>query len=535
MRQVSSSGSYAAPSLAGNGSCPKHGYATPPQTISSSPVHAATCAVREVSVGRAIARHGATRCRLGCGSQGSVGEAIGSGLSVGVATEGDGVGESEARDEAEFPSVHAAKRSSAATIERAIGGLIGHPAERTASSSSVRRIRSDVNDQKGSGTFGVFASSRPKARDIGLQACYAPPVDAAVARIAAAQHGVFSRVQILVIGIGDSAIGRRIESGRWARIHPGVYKFLGTPRSWHQDLMAACLAAGPGAVAAHRSGARLWSFSFGAGRVLEITALKARPRALKGVIVHRTRALDPVDMAIVDGIPVTSAARTLIDCAASLHPLVMEEALDDALRRGLFSRSYLAWRLRELGRRGRTGAGALHRLLSARAPGEAVPQSVLETRFLRLVTEAGLPEPLRQYTVRDGGRVLGVIDFAYPEHRVAIEVDGWGHHSGRIKWQSDLSRRNELTSRGWRLIHVTAEDLRFRRTHVLATLRRALTNAESLVLGTVSARRRWESTPECQVRPAPKRPGAERAPPPILPGVAVLGGEPAVPCTRNPL
>ena len=72
---------------------------------------------------------------------------------------------------------------------------------------------------------------------------------------------------------------------------------------------------------------------------------------------------------------------------------------------------------------------------------------------------ARLPTPVPQYTVRDRGRVVAVVDFAYPDQRIAIEADGYRWHSGRSSWQRDLLRRNELTRLGWRVIHVTAHDL----------------------------------------------------------------------------
>jgi len=52
-----------------------------------------------------------------------------------------------------------------------------------------------------------------------------------------------------------------------------------------------------------------------------------------------------------------------------------------------------------------------------------------------------------------------VVDFAFPEARVAIEADGYRWHSGRARWERDLARRNSLTALGWRIVHVTWADL----------------------------------------------------------------------------
>ena len=101
----------------------------------------------------------------------------------------------------------------------------------------------------------------------------------------------------------------------------------------------------------------------------------------------------------------------------------------------------------------------MRRLLEERGDTAGLPQSVLETRFLRLIKRAHLPAPVCQYGIREHGRLIAVVDFAYPDLTIAIEVDGYRWHSGRHQWQRDLARRNEITKRGWRVIHVTAHDI----------------------------------------------------------------------------
>ena len=127
------------------------------------------------------------------------------------------------------------------------------------------------------------------------------------------------------------------------------------------------------------------------------------------------------------------------------------------LRRGLVALPRLRWRLSELGPR--RGARTIRRLIDSRTGAAVRPQSVLETRFLRLLLRAGLPHPECQHQIREGGRLIAIVDFAYPDVRLAIEVDGYRWHSGRIRWQHDLQRRNELTRVGWHVLHVTAHDL----------------------------------------------------------------------------
>ena len=194
--------------------------------------------------------------------------------------------------------------------------------------------------------------------------------------------------------------------------------------------------------------------------IIEITIPNGRRMRRSGVFVHQAVALPDVDVTIVDAIPVTTATRTLIDLASVLTATALEEVLDDALRRRLTTIPRLRGRLVELGRKGRRGIATISGLVEARGEMARVPDSVLETRFLRLVKEAGLPRPACQYPVRVQGRLVAMVHFAYPHVLLAIETEGYRWHSGRVHWSRDLARRNELTALGWRVIHVTWIDLR---------------------------------------------------------------------------
>src|SRR5690242_16501161 len=83
-------------------------------------------------------------------------------------------------------------------------------------------------------------------------------MDAVVARIASKQFGLVTRDQALAAGLSEDAIGRRVRSGRWVRLHPNVYRLAGAPDTWEQRILAAVLAAGPTAIASHLSAAVLW-------------------------------------------------------------------------------------------------------------------------------------------------------------------------------------------------------------------------------------------------------------------------------------
>jgi hypothetical protein len=124
--------------------------------------------------------------------------------------------------------------------------------------------------------------------------------------------------------------------------------------------------------------------------LVEVTVPRNRRRAVPG-IVHRPRTLPQVDVTTLDAITVTTPTRTLLDVAAVVPGDVVEEALDDALRRTLVSLSRLRWRMHETARRGTPGAATMRALIDARVGVSAVPQSVFETKLLRLLKLAGFP------------------------------------------------------------------------------------------------------------------------------------------------
>jgi very-short-patch-repair endonuclease len=279
-----------------------------------------------------------------------------------------------------------------------------------------------------------------------------------IGRLVAAQHGVFTRLQAIETGLTEGMVRGRLAAGRWDRLHPGVYRLTGSPPTWRQHVMAVCLAWGPGSVISHRTAAALWRLAGFEQGLVELIVLRSRRRALPG-IVHRPNALAPVDIATLDAIPLTSPARTLLDLAGVVPRDMVEEALDDALRRKLVSMSRLRWRLRETAGMGTPGAATIKALLDIRATDGVVPQSVFETKLLRALRAAGLPKPLIQHEVRDRGRLVGVVDFAYPDARLAIEAEGYRWHSGRGRFERDLARRNALTALDWRVIHVSWGDL----------------------------------------------------------------------------
>jgi predicted transcriptional regulator of viral defense system len=157
-----------------------------------------------------------------------------------------------------------------------------------------------------------------------------PALDRRIADLAAAQHGVVHRRQLLYLGLSDSAVGRRVAAGRLHRVHRAVYAVGHPVLGAHGRWLAAVLACRPGAVLSHASAGALWEIRPSAAERIDVTLPGAgRPRAPR-LRVHRARGLGTEDVTTRRGIPVTSPERTILDLAASLSERELEKVLDRA-------------------------------------------------------------------------------------------------------------------------------------------------------------------------------------------------------------
>jgi very-short-patch-repair endonuclease len=295
--------------------------------------------------------------------------------------------------------------------------------------------------------------------------------DRAVEAIATQQHGVISRQQARDCGHTRQGIDRRVASGQYREVHRRTFVLGGAPTSWSRRLWAAQLWAGPGAAFSHRSAAALLELEGIGPGFVELTSL--RQIKTQGVTVYRKR-LHERDVREVRGLRITSPSRTLLDLGDVHRYRVVERALDDALHRGLVSLAELNGLLVTAGGRGVRGTAILRALVESREPSDARSQSTLERRLARVIRNSDLPQPVPQYEVFDQDGFVARPDFAYPEHRLAVEAEGYRFHRDRQAWASDLERRSRLARAGWRVLHFTWEDVHDRPEWVIEQIRRTL-------------------------------------------------------------
>lgn len=290
--------------------------------------------------------------------------------------------------------------------------------------------------------------------------------------LARTQYGLITRAQALDCGMGRGAIRHRLESGRWQQVHRGVYRIAGLPESWHHRLLAGCLLGGPGSAASHRSAGELWELDAVPAGFLEITTARQIDRP--PLIAHRTPLVE-TQITSRRGIPVTDPSRTLLDLAAVLREKDVERAFESALRRSLTDIETIVERLRLRGRSGRNGTTAWRRLLAKRDPTLVPTDSDFETLLDQLIERFGLPQPVRQFQIRDGrGQHVKWADFAYPRERVIIEADSIEFHMHSEAFRRDRNQTNELAALGWIVLRFTHWEVVNRPEQVAATIARTL-------------------------------------------------------------
>lgn len=247
--------------------------------------------------------------------------------------------------------------------------------------------------------------------------------DRLIARIAGRQHGVITSAQLAEAGVSRSAAVRRARAGLLHRVHQGVYAVGHAALSHHGRWTAAVLACGEGAVLSHISAAQLWGLLPARGGPIHVTiATASGRRRRKGLRIHRSPLLPHTATTRLDGIAVTTVARTLADLRRTAAPHVYRRAVRQAEYRGL-----------DLGDTPTDGT-----------------RSDLERTFLALCRRHRIPEP-------DVNAKVGpyTVDFLWPEHRLIVETDGYRAHRGRQAFEDDRERDRRLALLGHRVLRFT--------------------------------------------------------------------------------
>ena len=287
--------------------------------------------------------------------------------------------------------------------------------------------------------------------------------------LATRQHGVIERRQLLALGASRRTIDRWLRERRLRPIHRGVY-LVGhgapTRRGW---CMAAVLACGEGAAASHRCAAWIQQLIAWVPHRPAVSVPVKRHARPPGIAVHRIQRLEPV---VVDALPVTPVARTIVDLAAISRRRTLEKVIEEAHVQGVFDLRDIHTTLDRIARP--RGVRLLRSVLADFRPGTTLTRSDLEEAMLALCDQAGLPRPEcnRHVPLLDG--TLVEVDFLWREHGVIAEADSNRYHATHPKRRRDRAKWRALQLAGWIVLPIPEEDLAERPAAILADVRTAL-------------------------------------------------------------
>jgi hypothetical protein len=259
----------------------------------------------------------------------------------------------------------------------------------------------------------------------------------------------------------------------WLRAeHEGVYAVGHRHLPSGGRFVAAVLAGGEDAALSHRSAACHLGLLSWSPTDVDVMVPRSGERDRDGISFHRPKIYDAVDRRTFDGIPCTTVARTLVDCAGVLKHHQLERVVEQAELLQVLDIRAIADVLGRIARP--RGVRNLRRCLGAERLGAALTQSALERRFLRLCVDAGLPRPTLQHPIELAPGRWHKVDFAWPDRRLTIEVDGGEIHTTRTAARRDRRLDREIRDAGWRVERFMEDDVVDTPEVVVAALRALL-------------------------------------------------------------
>lgn len=296
------------------------------------------------------------------------------------------------------------------------------------------------------------------------------------------QHGVISLRQTRELGMSDKERRWRVESGRWERLAPSVYGIVDHRPSWRRALWVAHLWAGPESVVSHEPAGRLHRYAQVPAGLVALTVPRSSRHGPPGLRVHRTDDLARSEVVLIDGLPITSPARTVVDLAAVLGVARLRPLIEDQVVSKRLSLATIGAALDGVRRRGKPGVRRLSRVLDDLGPGDELPRSELERLLDRVIGLAGLPAPLHEHALPGRGAVVGFVDRCWPAAGLIVEGDGRRWHTRRQQTLLDATRTLEAQAVGFETSRLLWEHLAHD-PHGTATLLRAVHDGRCELLG----------------------------------------------------
>ncbi|MEO6125391.1 MAG: type IV toxin-antitoxin system AbiEi family antitoxin domain-containing protein [Ilumatobacteraceae bacterium] len=289
-----------------------------------------------------------------------------------------------------------------------------------------------------------------------------------------ARHGGLATMKTAVsFGYSETAVYRMVHNGDLVTVLPGTFRSSQWPPSREQLMMAICLRH-PSAVISSLTAAALWNLR----RVTKDSKIHILvPHSASAafemlddqVVVHRCRQIDKQDIVTrTDGIRLTSPARTLLDIADIVRDSAAASILEQLINSNMGTMATHIATLARLGHARRPGTATMARVIKGRPKWRKAMQSDLEAKVFAETANQGLPTPQLQYEIvlPDGKKIR--LDFAWPQFRIALEVDHPFWHAGDESSHRDKRRDRKAGTIGWTTIRITDFDVRHGLTEAIS-------------------------------------------------------------------
>jgi very-short-patch-repair endonuclease len=227
-------------------------------------------------------------------------------------------------------------------------------------------------------------------------------------------------------------------------------------------------------VVSHQSAARIHGFEAIPDSSPSITVSHRSSHSFPDVVVHQSTDLLEEHVQEINGIRVTTPVRTLVDLAKVFGPKRLERVVEHALVSGAVGVEEFIELVTALSRRGKRGFKKLHTIIQERLLGTAVSDTLLERAFFKLIRDAGLPLPTRQFHAPWLKPLNGRVDFAYVGLRIVIEADSRRWHLTFDAFEVDKIRDNAAQIAGWIVIRITWRMIKEEPETVVRAIRDAL-------------------------------------------------------------
>jgi hypothetical protein len=284
------------------------------------------------------------------------------------------------------------------------------------------------------------------------------------------QAGVITRTQALAAGMTRHAIQARLDSGRWQRLHVGVYAAYSGLPARESLLWAAVLGVRSGGVLCHQTAAELHGLrDVGKSRKIHVMVPRGHSiTALTGVVIHYSRRVNVARHPALEP-PRTRLEETVLDLAEA--EATTTGAISWILTACASRRTKPELLLQAMASRPRMRRRKV--LLAALGDARIGVESILEHGYLYRVERAhGLPEGARQRRTRAGG-ASRYEDVRYEKYGVIVELDGQAAHPEGERWQ-DVRRDNVSAMNGWITLRYSYADVMERPCEIADEVARAL-------------------------------------------------------------